>query len=228
MKTARVSALVILALACGLASAAFDAEAREPEKGRVGPVTTVEPEKYDVLRVGDSAGGSSVVPTNQVVSPLGEQVVVPTRVNALAISPDGRWLAGLGSDHVVMIDLDAKRVTDSAAQCGSVAGIVFSPNGQQLFASDSLGSIEVYAVDTTGQLKNPSPFGRRRRAESRVGQYCACGNGRRSGPEDHLGRPEHGQYRGGDRHVVRPSAAEDRSGQRALRRALHRGQGVRE
>ena len=111
-----------------------------------------------MLRVGDATGGRSVVPTNQVVSPLGEQIVVPTRVNALAISPDGRWLAGLGSDHVVMIDLDAKRVADSAAQCGSVTGIVFSPNGQQLFASDSLGSIEVYAVDITGQLKKSKPI----------------------------------------------------------------------
>ena len=136
-----------------------------------GAVGAIAPETYDALRVGDAAGGRSVVPTNQIVSPMGEQIVVPTRVNALAISPDGRWLAGLGSDTLVVIDLDTKRVVASAAQCGSVAGIVFSPDGKQLFASDATGKIVVYAIDATGKLAKsktirPGHQGQKARAEN--------------------------------------------------------------
>jgi DNA-binding beta-propeller fold protein YncE len=113
---------------------------------------TEEPKDYDRLRVGEAAGGRTVVPTNQVLTPLGEQVKFPSRPTALALSPDRRWLGVLGHDRVLVIDPDAKKVTGSVKQRGSFTGIIFTPDGKELLASDLRGKIEAYAVDTGGKL----------------------------------------------------------------------------
>lgn len=144
MKTVRTFAIAVLGLTCAMPLAHLHAQPQ-----------AIEPSNYDKLHVGDNGGGRSVVPTNQVVSPLGEQVVVRTRVTALAISPNGRWLAGLGHDEIVVIDLDSTKVVGTAAMAGSFTGIVFAPDGK-LYASDIRGMIEVYAVGADGTLKKAS------------------------------------------------------------------------
>ena len=50
---------------------------------------------YDQSRVGDDDPQRIVVPTNQVLSPLGRQVAYDGRPVDLALSPSGRWLAVL-------------------------------------------------------------------------------------------------------------------------------------
>jgi DNA-binding beta-propeller fold protein YncE len=112
-----------------------------------------EPADYDRLRVGEAAGGRIVVPTNQVLSPLGVQIRFPSRPTALALSPDHRWLGVLGHDRVLLVDLDAKKVVGEAKQSGGVAGIVFTPDGKELLASCVQGRIEAYAVSAKGKLK---------------------------------------------------------------------------
>ena len=51
-----------------------------------------------------------------------------------------------------MIDLDAKSVSDSARHPGSFTGIVFAPDGKQLFASNVHGTVDAFAVDAAGKL----------------------------------------------------------------------------
>ena len=113
----------------------------------------VEPDNYDQLHVGDGDRGHAVVPTNQVVSPLGDQIALRGRPTALAISPDRRWLGVLSHDCVAVIDLDAKTVRDSARHPGSFTGIVFAADGTQLFASNMHGTVDAFTVDASGKLK---------------------------------------------------------------------------
>jgi DNA-binding beta-propeller fold protein YncE len=113
----------------------------------------LDPANYDKLRVGDGDSGHAVVPTNQVVSPLGDQVGLRGRPTALALSPDRRRLGVLSHDCVGVIDLDAKSISDRAPHPGSFTGIVFAPDGKQLFASNVHGTVDAFAVDATGKLK---------------------------------------------------------------------------
>ncbi len=113
----------------------------------------LDPADYDQLRVGDGDRGRAVVPTNQVVSPLGDQIGLRGRPTALAISPDRRWLGVLSSDCLLVIDLDAKKISDSAKHPGSFTGIVFAPDGKQLFASNVHGTVDAFTVDATAKLK---------------------------------------------------------------------------
>jgi len=45
---------------------------------------------YDAQQVGDEVEGRIVVPTNQVLSPLGQQVAFSGRPTDVALSPNGR------------------------------------------------------------------------------------------------------------------------------------------
>jgi DNA-binding beta-propeller fold protein YncE len=130
--------------------------AGEPGEGQESPTAgqpRIEPGNYDKLRVGDGDNGGAVVPTNQVVSPLGVQVGLRGRPTALAISPDRRWLGVLSHDRLLLVDLDAKTIRDSARHPGSFTGIVFAPDGKQLFASNVHGTVDAFVVDGAGKLK---------------------------------------------------------------------------
>jgi YVTN family beta-propeller protein len=141
-----------------LTLAACTARAVEPAAGAAAKVP-VSPEAYDRLRVGDSDGQRIVVPTNQVLSPLGEQVAFPDRPTALAVSPHGRWLAVLSHDQVLTIDLDSRQIVGRAAHDGgSYTGILFSGGGEKLFASNTHGTIGVFTVQPDGGLKAESPI----------------------------------------------------------------------
>jgi YVTN family beta-propeller protein len=121
--------------------------------GRSGGAASAGAADYDRLRVGRQADGRIVVPTNQVLTPLGEQVRFPSRPTAVALSPDRRWLGVLCSNCVLLIDLDAKRVTSTVKHGGSFTGIVFARDGRELFASNVSEGVVVYAVDAAGRLK---------------------------------------------------------------------------
>ncbi len=120
--------------------------------------------------VGRSAEGL-ITPVNQVVTPVGLQVDLPgMRPQALALSPDGKILivAGLTHELVVLepatgkilqrvaLPPDAvgeqKAVTslilspDDKAQL-SFAGLVFSPDGKQIYFSNVNGDIKVFRVE---------------------------------------------------------------------------------
>ena len=79
------------------------------------PAKPVEAGNYDKLRVGDVEENRSVVTTNQILSPLGEQITFPSRPTAVALSPNRRWLGVLCHNKVLLIDIEKKEIKGSSA-----------------------------------------------------------------------------------------------------------------
>jgi YVTN family beta-propeller protein len=121
--------------------------------------TKIDPANYDRLRTGANADGRIVVPTNQVLSPAGRQVAFSGRPTDVALSPSGRWLAVLDRSHVATIDIGKGEIVSRVSHAsGSVGGIVFTPDGKRLLASNLRGSIGVFDVDDEGELEALSPI----------------------------------------------------------------------
>jgi YVTN family beta-propeller protein len=144
-----------------LAATAF-AQDRLPRREQV-PVATADAtpeatEPYERLRVGPLENGRIVVPTNQVLSPAGRQVIVDGRPTDLALSPNGRWLAVLNMREVMLVDVETGQVMRRAPNRGSFKGIVFTPDGKRLFASSIRGTISVFGVSETGELHPLDPI----------------------------------------------------------------------
>ena len=141
------------------------------------PFATREP-------VGRLAPGRFYTPTNQVLTPAGQQVELPgMRPQALALSPDGRLLVTAGKTHdLVVLDpvtgtvrqhvpLPSDKASASADQTESAhilepdkdgqlsyTGLVFSPDGTRLYLANVNGSIKVFTVDRDGTVKGLSSF----------------------------------------------------------------------
>ena len=112
---------------------------------------------YDATRVGDQVDGRVIIPTNQVLSPLGKQVAFSGRPTDVELSPDGRWLAVLNRYEAILIDVEnGEIVSQSEHEGGSYKGIVFAPDGRRLFMSCIRGTIKVFAVSENGELE-PQP-----------------------------------------------------------------------
>lgn len=133
----------------------------------------------DKARVGYDDDGRVVTPVNQVVTPFGTQLDLPgMRPQALALSPDGKLLVTAGkTSEIVVVDPDActirQRVPLPAEATGeapaapvseqllhpddegqlSFTGLIFSPAGDRLYMSNVDGSIKVFEVGTTGEIK---------------------------------------------------------------------------
>lgn len=111
--------------------------------------------------VGVQPDGSVVVPSDQVVTPSGTQIVLPaSRANAVAVRPDGKTAAVLavsGNRPVRIIDLvSGKELQEFAAPTGdgSASGIIYSADGKTLFASQDRGRILIADVAVDGTLSN--------------------------------------------------------------------------
>ncbi len=114
---------------------------------------------YDTLRVGDEVDGRIVVPTNQVLSPLGRQVTFSGRPTDVALSPDGRWLAVLDRHGAILVDVESGEIVSREShQGGSYQGIVFTPDGRRLITSCIKGNLDVFFVSDDGQLKKQDPI----------------------------------------------------------------------
>ena len=112
---------------------------------------------YEKLKVGGDDPNYVVLPTNQVLTPLGRQVIVGGRPTDVALSPDGRWLAVLSGSHVITIDVGSGAAVDRAEHTGgSCKGVLFSADGKKLFASSSGGTIGVFDVAADGKLARAS------------------------------------------------------------------------
>ncbi|MBL9163090.1 MAG: phosphoesterase [Planctomycetaceae bacterium] len=133
----------------------------------------------DKERVGYYDDGRVVTPVNQVVTPYGTQLDLPgMRPQALALSPDGKLLVTAGkTSELVVVDPDActirQRVplpAESTAEAPeapvseqllhpddegqlSFTGLIFSPAGDRLYMSNVDGSIKVFEVMPTGEVK---------------------------------------------------------------------------
>jgi YVTN family beta-propeller protein len=126
------------------------------------------PRKSDTEPVGRRGENRTVLPVNQVVTPLGVQVDLPgLRPQALALSPDGRILVTAGkTPELVVVDPAAGTVRQRVplprtkglrAASGNVlrpdkdgqisfTGLAFAPDGRRAFLSDVNGAVVVFAV----------------------------------------------------------------------------------
>lgn len=127
-------------------------------------------------RVGVSADGRIVVPTNQVLTPAGRQISFPGRPNDLALSPNGKTLAVLSRYEVLSLDIESGKVLGRVKISGaSYKGIVFSPDGKHVFVSTSPssrtdkrdGAIVRIEVEPDGKLEllEPISLGREKDAK---------------------------------------------------------------
>ncbi|MBM3292964.1 MAG: bifunctional YncE family protein/alkaline phosphatase family protein [Candidatus Aminicenantes bacterium] len=134
--------------------------------------------------VGRQSDGRSVLPVNQIITPVGLQVELPgMRPQALALSPNGRLLAVSGKSHeVVTVDPATGRILqtvplpalgssdelprltsenilkpDEKAQV-SYTGLAFSPDGKKLYLSDVNGTLKVFDVDAKGLVSGRIAF----------------------------------------------------------------------
>ena len=130
----------------------------------------------DTEAVGRRGTNRTVLPVNQVVTPLGVQVELPgLRPQALALSPDGRTLITSGkASELVVVDpatgairgrvplpktMGAPRASsenilepDKEGQL-SYTGLQFSPDGRRAFLSDVNGSVVVLDVGADGTVR---------------------------------------------------------------------------
>ena len=149
----------------------FAAEPSGPD-----PFTTREP-------VGRSGTNLLYTPTNQVLTPAGQQVELPgMRPQAISLSPNGRLLVTAGKTHdLVVLDpvtgairqrvplpSDKARESDQTVSTHilepdkagqlSYTGLAFSPDGRSLYLANVNGSIKVFDVDRDGTVKGRSSF----------------------------------------------------------------------
>ncbi len=133
-------------------------------------------------KVGRLGANRLYTPTNQVLTPAGQQVeLAGMRPQAIALSPDGRLLVTAGKTHdLVVLDPDTGLVRQHVALPSekalpseeeavssqildpdkegqlSYTGLVFSPDGRRLYLANVNGSIKVFAVDPNGTIEGRS------------------------------------------------------------------------
>jgi YVTN family beta-propeller protein len=130
----------------------------------------------DTETVGRRGLNRTVLPVNQVVTPLGVQVELPgLRPQALALSPDGSILLTAGkTPELVVVDPSTgvirqrvplpKTKGERRASSGNIlqpdkegqlsyTGLRFSPEGRRAFLSDVNGSVVVFDVARDGSLR---------------------------------------------------------------------------
>lgn len=128
--------------------------------------------------VGHKAGGRSVTPVNQTLTPLGRQIELPgLRPQVLVLSPDGSRLlvSGKTSELLVLSPVTGEilqRVALPSEQLNepqptvpssnilkpdakgqvSYTGLVYSPDGKRVVLSNVNGSLKVFRVESDGSL----------------------------------------------------------------------------
>lgn len=112
--------------------------------------------------VGIQPDGSVVVPSDQVLTPAGTQIILPLcRANAVTIRPGGHTAAVLAkpanSKPIRIIDLDKgtelqEFAPTSGPTAASYAGILYSADGNTLYASQDSGNILIANVAADGTL----------------------------------------------------------------------------
>src|SRR4051812_13922008 len=130
------------------------------------------PADYDHSHVGPQANGRIIVPTNQVLTPAGKQVIVGGRPTDVALSPNARWLAVLNLREVQLVNVESGDIVSSAPnKSGSFKGIAFAPDGKRLYASTVGAVIGMFSVSDAGKLSAEKPIevqGKSRRDEGVV------------------------------------------------------------
>jgi WD40 repeat protein len=70
------------------------------------------------------------------------------KANAVAFSPDGRWLASIGDDGIIVLSSVSTAAQRSLSGSGSaIVGIAFSPDGRFLASGDNDGEVRLWQVE---------------------------------------------------------------------------------
>lgn len=103
--------------------------------------------------IGVQDDGRVVVPTNQVLSPYGDHIILSGRANDVAVSPDGQRIAILGAKSFLLYDVASDRIRYSTAYSkpssdsgGSYKGIAFTPDGSGVLCSNIGGSLDLFLL----------------------------------------------------------------------------------
>jgi len=129
--------------------------------------------------VGKKGPGRTVLPVNQIATPVGIQLSLPgLRPQALALSPDGTFFVVAGKTHEIIVAdaatgmirqqvvLPAENQEEQRPQSVSpmilepdlegqlsYTGLIFAPDGRRIYMSNVDGSIKVFAVDPDGTVE---------------------------------------------------------------------------
>jgi YVTN family beta-propeller protein len=88
--------------------------------------------------LGRQVDGSFLLVNHQLVKPWGTQIFFKGRPVDMAFDPTKRWLAVLSGTEVAILDGTSGSVIDRAkSKTTSYAGIAFSPDGQEIWASET-------------------------------------------------------------------------------------------
>jgi YVTN family beta-propeller protein len=155
-----------------------------------------------------------VMPTDQILTPAGEQVRLPgLRPQALALSPNGELLITSGETHQLYVIDSAtggilQKVTmytnntpSGRATKGddepvlSLTGLVFSPDGRRLYVSNVRGDVKVFSVEgkqlsRAGQWTVPNAGTPKRKEEVPTG-LAVSADGKRLYVAGNLGNKLH-------------------------------------
>ena len=119
------------------------------------------PDDRAPMKVGPQPDGTILVPTNQLLTPAGFQVLLPGRPTDLALSPDGKLLAVKNKNDIVLIRMRDRAVLQTLPieEGGQgFTGILFSPDGQRVYSTDSEGRILVAAPADGGPWRWQAPI----------------------------------------------------------------------
>ncbi len=106
------------------------------------------------LRVGVQPDGSILVPTNQILRPAGQQILLPGRPVDLHLSPDGKWLVVKNSRSLELVrtsDLTLVQTLSMGAGA-SFTGVEFSPDGTTVWVTDEEQTLRVAHMDAAGVM----------------------------------------------------------------------------
>jgi YVTN family beta-propeller protein len=164
-------------LAKGIVTALFKGVAGAAALAAAVPALATPSLPFPTYNVGPQADGSTVMSTNQTITPAGTLVKLgtPTRGKALALNPNptshtGAVLQMGASSAVQIFDLVSGQVVQSFSpnndSSGSFTGIVYSADGTKLLFSQDSSHLAVATVNTTTglitgatQAALPSPIG---------------------------------------------------------------------
>jgi YVTN family beta-propeller protein len=112
-------------------------------------------------KIGPQPDGTVLVPTNQILSPAGFQVLFPGRPTDLALSPDRSLLAVKNMSDIVLIRMRDRAVLQTLPiERGGqgFVGILFSPDGKRIYTTDSEGRIHVAALSSRNVAQWEEPI----------------------------------------------------------------------
>jgi DNA-binding beta-propeller fold protein YncE len=114
------------------------------------------------LVVGKAGGGRIIVPTNQVLTPAGQQITFPGRPTDLALLPNRRTVAIKNLRDLILLNVETGRILQTMrlpSGSHSAAGLAVADGGDTIYSSATGGKIHVARRSPkTGLLEWSTPY----------------------------------------------------------------------